>query len=253
MTNNQVGLLTTILLGIFIIIGAFISMLVSKRKKIEDFSIGLAFGVITTLIITDLIPEVFEIYGFSKCYIFIIFILLGFFLLKILDNFVPDHHEHNHMNKKEEHENLTHIGLITTLAIIIHNLIEGIAVYSSALSSTNLAITLALGVGFHNIPLGMVIASSIYHNEKDKKKTIISIILVALSTFIGGLFMYLFNLQEISESILGIFLSLTIGMLSFIIIDELIPRIKDMKVKKTTIIGIITGFIILIIAYIIGK
>ena len=252
MTNSQIGLLTTFLLGLFIIIGAFISLLVSKRNKIEDFSIGLAFGVITTLIITDLLPEVFETYGFSKCYIFIIFILLGFFILRILDNFVPDHHEHHHMNKKEAHQNLTHIGVITTLAIIIHNIIEGIAVYSTALSDGSLAITLALGVGFHNIPLGMVIASSIYQNEKDKKKTIISIILVSLSTFIGGLFMYLFNLQEISESILGIFLSLTIGMLSFIVIDELLPRIKDTKDKKTAIIGIITGIIILIIAGFIG-
>lgn len=252
MTNSQVGLLTTFLLGIFIIIGALVSLLVSKRKKIEDFSIGLAFGVITTLIITDLLPEIFETYGFGKCYIFIIFILIGFLVLRVLDHFVPDHHEDHHMNNTEAHENLVHIGVITTLAIIIHNIVEGIAVYSSALTSSNLAFTLALGVGFHNLPLGMVIASSLYHNKKDKNKTIISIILVSLSTFIGGLFMYLFNLQEINESILGIFLSLTIGMLSFIVIDELIPRIKDMKDKKITILGITIGFIILLLSWFIG-
>ncbi len=252
MTNYQVGLLTTFLLGIFIVIGAGISLLVSKRDKIVDFSIGLAFGVITTLMITDLLPEVFESFGWKYCYVGIIGTIIGFVLLRLLDHFVPDHHEHHKMNSKEAKENLTHIGMITTLALLIHNIIEGMAVYSSALSSGSLAVTLAIGVGFHNIPLGMVIASSFYHNEKDKKKTILSISLVSLSTFMGGLFMYLFHLTEISEFILGIFLSLTLGMLLFIVIDELFPRIKDMKDKKTSYVGITIGIIILIIAFFIG-
>ncbi len=258
MTNYQVGLLTTFLLGIFILIGAGISLIVSKRDKIIDFSIGLAFGVITTLIITDLLPEVFESFGWKYCYIMILFTLVGFFLLRLLDYFVPDHHDHHsqhahhHLNKKESIENLTHIGMITTLALLIHNIIEGMAVYSSALSSGSLAVSLAIGVGFHNIPLGMVIASSFYHNEKDKKKTLLSIALVSLSTFMGGLFMYLFHLTEISEFILGIFLSLTLGMLLFIVIDELFPRIKDMKDRRMAYIGVTVGILILIIAFFIG-
>lgn len=252
MTNSEIGLLTTFLLGIFILIGAGISLLVSKREKIIDFSIGLAFGVITSLVVTDLIPEVFESFGWSKCYIGLLGTIGGFVLLRLLDNFVPDHHEHHKMNKKESNENLTHIAVITTLALLIHNFIEGIAVYSTALKSTNLALTLAIGVGFHNIPLGMVIASSFYHNEKDKKKTFISVALVSLSTFIGGLFMYLCHLQEISEFVLGIFLSLTLGMLLYIVIDELFPRIKNMKDKKVALTGIAIGIIILGIAFFIG-
>ena len=64
MDNYQIGLLTTVLLGIFILLGAGISLLINKKDKIIDFSIGLAFGVITTLIITDLLPEIFEGLGF---------------------------------------------------------------------------------------------------------------------------------------------------------------------------------------------
>ena len=252
MNNYQIGLLATLLLGIFILIGAIISLLINKKTKIIDFSIGLAFGVITTLIITDLLPEIFEGLGLKYIYLFIIFTTLGFFLLRLLDSFIPDHHDHNHMNKKESNDNLTHIGIMTALALVLHNIIEGMAVYSTALSDASLVMPLAIGVGFHNVPLGMVIASSFYHNNNDKYRTIVSIILVSISTFCGGLIMYLFRFSNINEMFLGIILSLTLGMLLFIVIDELFPRIKGTKDKKYTYSGLLTGIIILLISMLIG-
>lgn len=252
MNLYKLGLLTTFLLGIFILIGAIISLLVSKREKIEDFSVGLAFGVISTLIITDLLPEVFECFHWRYLYLFVIFSLVGFYILKMLDHLVPDHHEENRLTKKEAKNNLTHIGVVTTLALVLHNILEGMAVYSTTLTNSNLVITLALGVGFHNIPLGMVIASSFYHTDNDKKKTLLSVGLVSISTFIGGLFMYLFHIQEINEVVSGILLSLTLGMLFYIVVDELFPRIKKTKDKKTTFMGVGIGIIILFIAFFIG-
>lgn len=266
MTSNQIGLLTTILLGIFILIGAFIALLIRKQDKVIDFSIGLAFGVIVMLIITDLLPEVFESFGLSKIYIGIICGVLGFLLLMGLDYLVPDHHHthnHNHhhghcnhkMSKKESTENLVHIGVITTLALALHNIIEGMAVYTTSLSDPSLSIALAIGVGFHNIPLGMVIASSLYtgdNKDKSKSKTILLLALASISTFIGGLIMYMFKLTEISEILLGILLSFTLGMLIFIVGDELLPRIVNTKNKKMTYFGIILGIVILLISMLIG-
>lgn len=252
MDNYQIGLLATLLLGLFILIGAGVSLLINRKDKIIDFSIGLAFGVITTLIITDLLPEIFEGLGLKHIYLFIIFTTIGFFLLRLLDSFIPDHHEHHHMNKKESKANLTHIGIMTTLALILHNIIEGMAVYSTALTDASLVLPLAVGVGFHNVPLGMVIASSFYHSNKDTTKTIISILLVSISTFCGGLIMYLFNFSNINEVVLGVILSLTLGMLLFIIIDELLPRIIETKEKKYTYSGIGLGVVILLISMFIG-
>ena len=251
MTSNQIGLLTTFILGIFILIGAGISLLVNKKDKIIDFSIGLAFGVIITLIITDLLPEIFEGLGLKHILLFIIFTTIGFFILRLFDKFIPDHHEH-HMNKKENNANLAHIGIMTTLAIILHNIIEGMAVYSTALSNSSLAVSLAVGVGFHNIPLGMVIASSLYHSSKNHKKALISIILVSISTFCGGLIMYSFRFVNLNNIVLGILLSLTLGMLLFIVIDELYPRIKNTSQKKVIYSGVLLGIILLVISMIIG-
>ena len=248
MSKETVGLLITFILGLFILLGATIAIGVGKKKKIIEYSLGLALGVIVTLIITDLLPEVIENLKLSKIYIGIIGLLVGYVLLKLLDYFIPDHGDESH-SKNETQNNLIHIGIITSVALIIHNIIEGMAVYTTAITAnTSLVIGMTLGVGFHNLPLGMVIASSIYQTNKSKSKTIISLIAVSISTFIGGLIVYLFHIDNIEGVVAGLLLSITLGMLLFIVIDELIPRILSIKDKKTAIIGILSGVIILLIS-----
>lgn len=247
MSREMFALLLTLLLGVFILIGAFIILFLKKKDNIIQFSIGLALGVIVMLGVIDLIPEVIENLGLRYIYIAFGGCLIGYFLLKLLDKFIPDHHE-DKMNKKEANSNLIHIGIVTSIALILHNLIEGIAVYSSCVNDTSVGLMLAIGVGFHNIPLGMVISSSFYHSTGNVWKTLLVVLVVSLSTFVGGVFMFLLNINTISEVLLGGVLSITLGMLAFIVIDELIPRIINSKNKKYSYIGIGVGILILIVS-----
>lgn len=244
MSTYQLALLTTALLGVFILIGVLISYFFKKSEKIVLYSIGLAFGVIVMLIFTDLLPEIIECIPISRIYIPIISIILGFLMLRILDNFVPDH------ENKEKKDNLIHIGVMSSIALGLHNIIEGMAIYSSMLSSTKLGLALTLGVGFHNIPLGIVIGGAFYQSNNDKYKSILNILLVSLSTFVGGLLMFMFNINELSPTIEGILLSITLGMLLFIVLDELLPKVKKNFKNKAILSGITTGIIILLISMI---
>ena len=250
MDKVKIALLTTLLLGIFILIGSLIALVVNKKQKIVDFVVGLAFGIIVMLIITDLLPEIIETLSLKYIYIFLIFTTVGFIILKILDNFIPDH-EDKKMTKEDLNNNLVHIGIITSIALILHNIIEGMAIYSTIITETELGLMLTLGVGLHNIPLGMVISSTFYQSNQNISKTVLTIILVSISTFIGGLIMFFLELTTITDLILGILLSLTFGMLLFISFDELLPRIKTSKNKKTSYIGLLLGVIIIMIAVII--
>ena len=246
---DRIALLNTLELGLFILIGSLISIYFKKNKHIIDFSIGLAFGVITMLLLTDIIPEIIEALSLSKIYIFIIFTALGFILLELLDKYIPDHNESGK-------DNLTHIGIISALALGIHNIIEGMAVYSTVLLDASLGKLLLIGVGCHNLPLGIVIGSTLFTSNKNKYKSILLILLISLTTFIGGLIMYFLNLNTINPLVQGILLSITLGMLIFIDIDELIPRInRSLKTKNKvyTIIGILFGIIILGISLLIGE
>ena len=64
--------------------------------------------------------------------------------------------------------------------------------------------------------------------------------------------MYLFKITSVNSVLLGVLLSITLGMLLFIVIDELLPRIKNTKDKKTVFIGVVIGVILLLIGVLLG-
>ena len=122
-------------------------------------------------------------------------------------------------------------------------------VYSSSLNSFSLGVLLCIGVGLHNIPLGMVISSTLTKDNK-KATTLLVIFLITISSFLGGLIMFLLPGLFANEIFLGIILSITTGMLSYIVVFELIPEVKRIDYKKNTIIGIVTGLCLFFISLI---
>ena len=173
---NITALLLTLGVGLFIVIGAIIVFITKNNERIINLSISMAFGVMIALVFSELIPEAFELMEndnkFLTVLTVIVFSILGVLILKCLDMFVP-HHEHNHHDKHGDLENLEHIGLVSSVALLIHNLIEGMALYGTALSSINLGLMLCIGIGLHNIPMGLVVASTFYKSNKSIKKTLL--------------------------------------------------------------------------------
>lgn len=239
------GLIITFILGLFILLGALIAFLSKNNKSFINFSIGLAFSVISLLVLLELIPHTIETLNninkiSTSIIILIIFALSGIILLKILDHFIPNHHgTHKH--------NLEHIGLLTAVALVLHNIIEGMAVYNIAEMSLSAGLLISIGIGLHNIPLGMIIASTIYQGNKSKKKTTYIILLISLSTFIGGLLM-IFLKDYFNSQMQGIILSITLGMLIFISSFELLPKIIKTQDKKNIAKGMLLGIVFIIFA-----
>lgn len=244
-SDQVMELLLTLLVGLLILLGSSFAFIFKNDKRFIDFSISLGFGVMISLILFELIPEVIELLSIEKnivstIFLTIIFIAIGIIILKILDLFIPDH------DTKSVSNNLYHIAIITSVSLIIHNILEGMAVYSSLVNSMKMGIFVCVGVGVHNIVLGMVITSFFYKFNKDKKKTLLIMLGVSLSTFFGGIIGLLIgNTNELIE---GIILAITLGMLIYITIFELLPHIIHSKNKKDSILGIIIGIIILIIS-----
>ena len=148
---NIGALLLTLGVGLFIVVGAIIVFATKNNERIINLSISMAFGVMIALVFSELIPEAFELMEndnkFLTILTVIVFSVLGVLILKCLDMFVP-HHEHNHHDKHGDLENLEHIGLVSSVALVIHNVIEGMALYGTALSSINLGLMLCIGMVF---------------------------------------------------------------------------------------------------------
>ena len=234
------AILITLLSGTAFIIGYLVTKFFKKEKKLIVFSVGFSFVIILGLVFFDLLPECLELV--SKKWLILCYALLGIIVLKVLDIFVPDH-EHT----SEEKHHMEHIGLISAIALVLHNVIEGTAIYTTALTDSKMGLFMALAVSCHNIPLGIQVSSLV----KNKKEKFILLFILFLSSVIG---LFLINIFKItlSESVLGVLISITLGMLIYISMFELICEIKEHIKEKILWYGIIFGVIISIISVLLG-
>ncbi len=241
--NEIIALIITLVSGLTLGFSCIVLFKFEKNKHLLNFVLTLEFTIIIFLLFNELIPEALKYIGKYKIepfhYIVILaFALAGFYFIKILDKIIPHHYIHNH-------EDFFHIGVMSAIALISHNIIEGLHIYDKTLDNIYEGITFGLQVSLVNIAIGVVIALALNEKYKDHKKTTIITTIVGCSTIIGSLILF------ISKSILttynsGLLISVTIGMLVYILLFELTPRLREEKDIKTKIYGILTGVIITI-------
>lgn len=241
------GLLLTFLLGLFILVGvAIVHICHGRHHTIENFSIALACGTMTALVFADLLPEAIEhLEEGPTAIVIIVCIAAGVGVLKILDHFIPDHDGERSLNHECTEGNVTHIGIITTVAVTLHNLIEGMAVYSVAAESFETGLLMALGVGLHNIPMGIIIASTLEHERLSRRIGFLAT--ASLSTFAGGLVMFL-AWGAISDFAIGILISLTLGMIVYIVAFELVPHMIHTRKWGLSALGVVLGVAIVLVS-----
>lgn len=249
---NGNGILFTLLAGSFFVIGYLITLFVKKVDKLINFTNGMAFSVMIILGAVELSSEAWE--SFSNYYnnnnflglgMTVISILVGVVIIKLIDLLIP---HHNHYEENKTHYNhLYHIGLITFISLIIHNIIEGMSIFYLGNIDLKSGLLVALGIGLHNLPFGVQIGAIMKDNNK-WKKSIFMIFCLFISLTLGGLLMSLiggFNLL-VNGTLVGI----TLGMIIYLIIFELLVEIKESKNKKISFLGILSGILLMIISMI---
>lgn len=241
------AVLMTVIAGLFFLIGALLAFFGKNKKGLIDFSIGMAFSVMIMLLAFDIVPEITEALGKNSIKMYI-FIIIGIVMLKLIDLLVP-HHDHDAEIKHHE-RHLKHIGLISSLALIIHNIIEGIGIYNIALLDARAGLMMAIGVGLHNIPFGIEITATLNETKKNTKEVWLNLIILSISTLFGALIML--TVGTISEVTIGCLMSLTVGMIIYLVLFELLVELISTKNRKYSTIGIIIGVLFSVLNIIIG-
>ena len=247
------SLLLTLAVGIFFLIGIIIPKFIKNQNKLIITATGLTFIIMLFIIFFDLIPEIIELLNPFKnikyLFLIIIFVAIGITSLKLLDFFVPEH-THNHVdneeNIKEHNDHYFHIGIITAISLIIHNILEGISIYITGTNDFEAGLLMAITVGLHNLPLGIEVGASMNGSQNKKVTKIIISSLLVVSSTLGATILYLLQV-DLSALLEGILLSLTLGMIIYISVFELLHEVKENVQKSEMKIGLLLGMIIAII------
>lgn len=185
-------------------------------------------------------------------------LLLAFFagmaLIQLIDFLVPESINPHEMHGMEDvcregkNERLKRTGLLAALTIGIHNFPEGIATFTSALGSLDVALPVAVAIAIHNIPEGIAVSVPVYHATGSKKKAFWYSFLSGLSEPAGALIAFAFLLPFWTPALSGILLSAVSGIMVFISLDELLPSAERYGKHHVSIAGVVAGMLVMAVS-----
>jgi len=246
--NLFMAFLLTTIAGLSTGIGSAIAYFIKKPKmKYLSFSLGLSAGIMLYVSFVELIPEAFD--GIGELWGIYAF-FAGLITIGIIDVFIPEFENPHHctqINKKEKKvdEKLMRVGILTALAIAIHNFPEGIAIFGSTIVNVELGVLIAFAIAIHNIPEGISVSMPIFYATGDKKKAFLYSFLSGFSEPLGAVFGFLILLPFLSEWVLSFILAFVAGIMVYISADELLPAAHEYGHGHCAILGLIFGMFIM--------
>jgi ZIP family zinc transporter len=246
------ALLLTTIAGLSTGIGSAIAYFI-KRPKMSYlcFSLGLSAGVMLYVSFVELLPGAFATVGeIVGLYAF----FAGIVVIGVIDLAVPEA-ENPHAfkgvpHKKDSKTNkaLLRVGLLTALAVGIHNFPEGLATFGTALADVRLGILITFAIAIHNIPEGISVSMPIYYATGDKKKAFFYSFLSGIAEPIAALIGLLILFPFLSDGVIAFILAFVAGIMVYISVDELLPVAHKYNTGHCAIVGIVLGMLIMAIS-----
>jgi ZIP family zinc transporter len=251
--------------------------LVLFRKKISsDFlagALGLSAGVMIFISLAELFPEaqaeimVTASLRHGEAYVLIAF-FVGMGLITLIDFLIPEYenpHEASGLSlgtKTAAVDILQHtggeaamkrLGIMSALAIAIHNFPEGIATFIGALNDPQMGTGITFAIAIHNIPEGIAVAIPIYYATKSKGKALLYATVSGFSEVIGALLCLaltaIFGVELSGNgAIFPLILAAVAGIMIYISLDELLPTAEKYGKHHIAIAGVVGGMAVMAVS-----
>ncbi len=253
-------LLLTLGAGLATGIGSAIAFLAKRtNKRLLSFSLGLSGGVMIYVSFVELFQQAHvaltaEWGSRLGGSVTVLSFFAGILLIGIIDRLVPSvenpHEAHSveEMDHRPRNPKLMRMGLLTALAIGIHNFPEGIATFTSAVDNITLGVAIAVANAIHNIPEGIAVSIPVYYATGDRAKAFRLSLLSGLAEPVGALLAYLVLMPFMSATLMGCILAGVAGIMVFISIDELLPAAREYGEAHTSSYGVVAGMALMAVS-----
>jgi ZIP family zinc transporter len=245
MTSNLdliiIGTLASLIAGSATVLGAAAVFFVRRlSEKFLDGAMGFAAGVMLAATFFGLITPAIMIGGVWKT---AAGLLVGAAFLIVMEKVVP--HVHRVTGIKGPPIRLNKLWLFI-LAITIHNLPEGLAV-GVGFAGGNIAAgtVLAIGIGIQNIIEGLAVSVSFYRTNNMLMKAFLVASFTCVVEPIGGLIGI--SVVSVSKTLIPYGLAFAAGAMLFVTAEELIPETHSRGNVRESTIGIMLGFVAMMI------
>ena len=271
------ALLMTLIAGAATGLGG--ALVLFKKKLSSNFlagALGVSAGVMIFISLAELFPEAQNIIlgtgvPHGKAMVLVAF-FVGMGIITLIDFAVPEYenpHEASGLSLDArtpavgmlEHAGnesaLKRLGIMSALAIAIHNFPEGIATFIGALNDPEMGAGITFAIAIHNIPEGISVAIPIYYATRSKGKALLYATLSGLSEPVGAAICYgiteLFGVELTGGSpVFPLVLAAVAGIMIYISLDELLPTAEKYGKHHVAIAGVVGGMAIMGISLLIA-
>ena len=237
--------LLSLMAGMSTLLGSLVIFFKLRNNSINKFitfCLSFSIAIMIGISITDLIPPSFYSIVFNCGFyigipIIIISFIIGFLIVRMINYLI-----------KADNNSLHRLGILSMIALILHNFPEGIATFMGGVKSPTLGLKLSIAIMFHNIPEGISIAVPIYYATNSKKKAIFNTFISGLAEPLGAFLTYLLLKNYISDLLLCFVLLLVAGLMITLAINEILPKALSYNENKYIYLGLFVAILLIIIS-----
>lgn len=215
-----------------------------KEKLLQEITlplVSMSAGALLGGALLDMIPEAIESMGNEE--MLWIWVLIGFAMFFLLEQFI--HWHHCHRTTSEHKEPVTYLVLV---ADGLHNFIDGLAIAGSFLVSPHVGIVAWFACTAHEIPQELGDFGILIHGGWKKSKALWFNFFSGLTMVLGGLIAYYFS----ASYDVSFLLPFAAGNFIYIAASDLIPEVKHSEKIKTNLIHFTSFLLGIAIIYAVG-
>lgn len=254
--------------------GAGGALILFRQKLSSNFlaaALGLSAGVMIFISLAELYPEAQAAIDASdavrngKTWVLLSF-FTGMGIITLIDFLIPEYenpHEATglsldartaatdmiHRNGKSL-QSLQKLGIMSALAIAIHNFPEGMATFIGAMNDSQTGAGITFAIAIHNIPEGIAVAIPIYYATRSRAKALLYATVSGLTEPAGAAVCYglasAFGIRIADGSpAFPLILAAVAGIMIYISLDELLPTAEKYGKHHVAIAGVVSGMAIM--------
>lgn len=219
-------LLSVVLVSLASFVGLFtLAVSVVKLQRVMFALISFAAGALLGDTFLHIMPEIVKESGFTLTSG--LWLLAAFVLFFVLENGMHWHHYH-HVGEGDRHP----VGVLNLVGDGLHNFIDGVIIGAAYLVDVHLGVVTTLAVVFHEIPQEIGDFSILLYSGFTKARALLFNFLSALTAVVGALLALWFG-QAITGA-LPVLLTITAGGFIYIATVDLIPELhKEARLAKS--------------------
>jgi zinc and cadmium transporter len=236
-------LVATFIISAISLVGIFTLVLKNDwLNKIILVLVALSSGALLGGAFLHLLPEAITELGPSLDVF--LYLLLGFCLFFVLEQFLHWHHQHNTKN-----QTVKPFSYLILISDGVHNFIDGLVIAASFIVSFPAGVATTVAVGLHEIPQELGDFGVLIHGGMSKSKALLYNYISAMAAIAGGLIGYFAS--SITKISIIYLLPFAAGNFIYIAAADLIPEIKHRENLGRSIVHFITfiaGILIMLFA-----